>query len=83
MVEEYMQFTKKNGYFDYKRNEQAKYWMYESINDTLRDKFYNNPAVAARLATAEKQVLRNELSSFVAAKQMIDLFLANLEAKKG
>ena len=39
MVEEYMQFTKKNGYFDYKRNEQAKYWMYESINDTLRDKF--------------------------------------------
>ena len=76
-----MQFTKKNGYFDYKRNEQAKYWMYESINDTLRDKFYNNPAVASRLATAEQQVLHNELSSFVAAKQMIDLFLENLGAK--
>src|SRR5574344_2694284 len=82
MVEEYMQFTKKNGYFDYKRNEQAKYWMYESINDTLRDQFYNNPAVAARLATAEQQVLHNELSSFVAAKQMIDLFLANIGAKQ-
>ena len=82
MVEEYMQFTKKNGYFDYKRNEQAKYWMYESINDTLRDQFYNNPAVAARLATAEQQVLHNELSSFIAAKQMIDLFLANIGAKQ-
>ena len=45
MVYEYIAFTKKNGYFDYKRNEQAKYWMYESINDTLRDTFYNNPAV--------------------------------------
>lgn len=31
MVGEYMEFTKKNGYFNYKRNEQAKYWMYESI----------------------------------------------------
>ena len=43
MVNEYVAFTKKNGYFDYKRNEQAKYWMYESINDSLRDKFYTNP----------------------------------------
>ena len=37
MVGEYMEFTQKNGYFNYKRNEQAKYWMYESINDTLRE----------------------------------------------
>ena len=45
MVGEYMEFTQKNGYFNYKRNEQAKYWMYESINDTLRETFYHNPAV--------------------------------------
>ena len=38
MVEKYMEFTKRMA-FNYKRNEQAKYWMYESINDTLRDKF--------------------------------------------
>ena len=63
----------KNGYFDYKRNEQAKYWMYESINDTLRDKFYHNPAVEGMLEQTEKQVLNNEISSFVAAKRMIDL----------
>ena len=73
MVGEYMEFTKKNGYFDYKRNEQAKYWMYESINDTLRDKFYHNPAVEGMLEQTEKQVLNNEISSFVAAKRMIDL----------
>ena len=28
--------------FEYRRNEQAKYWMYESINEHLRDSFYNN-----------------------------------------
>ena len=52
----------KNGYFNYKRNEQAKYWMYESINDTLRDKFYHNPAVEGMLEQTEKQVLNNEIS---------------------
>ena len=78
MVGEYTEFTKKNGYFEHKRNEQAKYWMYESINDTLRDTFYHNPAVEEMLSYTEKQVLHNEISSFVAAKRMMDLFLANI-----
>ena len=79
MVNEYVAFTKKNGYFDYKRNEQAKYWMYESINDSLRDKFYTNPEVEKMLQPTERQVLNNEISSFVAAKRMIDLFLKNIK----
>ena len=33
MVYSYIDFVKKNGYFDYRRNEQAKYWMYETINE--------------------------------------------------
>lgn len=79
MVNEYVAFTKKNGYFNYKRNEQAKYWMYESINDSLRDKFYTNPEVEKMLQPTERQVLNNEISSFVAAKRMIDLFLKNIQ----
>ena len=79
MVNEYVAFTKKNGYFNYKRNEQAKYWMYESINDSLRDKFYTNPEVEKMLQQTERQVLNNEISSFVAAKRMIDLFLKNIQ----
>ena len=81
MVGEYMEFTKKNGYFNFKRNEQAKYWMYESINDTLRETFYHNPAVEGMLIQTEQQVLNNEISSFVAAKRMMDLFLENLSKK--
>ena len=33
MVYEYFDFVKQNGYFQYRRNEQSKYWMYESINE--------------------------------------------------
>ena len=66
MVGEYMEFTQKNGY----------------INDTLRETFYHNPAVEKMLNFTEQQVLNNEISSFVAAKRMMDLFLENLSAKK-
>ena len=67
-------------FFDYKRNDKLNR-MYESINDTLRDKFYHNPAVEGIMEQTEKQVLNNEISSFVAAKRMIDLFLDNIATK--
>ncbi|MDR2917596.1 MAG: methylmalonyl Co-A mutase-associated GTPase MeaB [Tannerella sp.] len=75
MINEYIVFTKGNGYFEKKRNEQAKYWMYESINDILRNTFYNHPEVKTQLPIMEQKMLHNEISSFVAARYMIDLFL--------
>jgi LAO/AO transport system kinase len=80
MIDQYTAFTRQNGYFDLRRNEQSKYWMYESINETLRTTFYNNPAVAARLKTTEQQVLNNEISSFAAAKRMMDVFFQEMNA---
>jgi LAO/AO transport system kinase len=74
MVYEYVDFVKKNGYFDFRRNSQAKYWMYESINEQLRNHFYQSPKIEKALKIKEQQVLNSEISSFVAAKQMLDLY---------
>ena len=74
MVFDYFDFVKKNGYFEHRRNEQAKYWMYESINEALRDSFYNNPTIASLLARKERQVLDGELTSFVAARQLLEVY---------
>ncbi|MDR1645298.1 MAG: methylmalonyl Co-A mutase-associated GTPase MeaB [Tannerellaceae bacterium] len=79
MIGEYTAFTKQNDFFDQRRNEQSKYWMYESINETLRNTFYRHPLVSSALKETEQQVLNNEISSFVAAKRMMDLFLRNSE----
>lgn len=75
MVYKYIDFVKANGYFEHRRNEQAKYWMYESINEALRNSFYNNPEIAARLAAAEQSVLTGQQTSFTAARQLLDLYL--------
>jgi LAO/AO transport system kinase len=77
MIEDYIRFTKENGHFDYKRNKQSKFWMYESINENLRNAFYRHPDIAAMLPQTEKQVINNEISSFVAAHRMLERFLKN------
>ena len=79
MIYEYMDFTKQNGYFDHRRAEQAKYWMYESINEQLLAGFYQNPTLASLLPRAEESVLAGQKTSFVAAKQLLDAYLALLK----
>ena len=79
MVYKYIDFVKDNGYFEYRRNEQSKYWMYETINEQLRDSFYHNPTIEAMLADKESQVLKGNLTSFVAAKNLLDTYFAELK----
>ncbi len=74
MVYEYIAFVKDNGYFDYRRNEQNKYWMYETINESLRNSFYNNADIAARLRVAEREVLDGRISSFAAARNLLERY---------
>lgn len=74
MIDRYFAFVKESGYFERKRQEQARYWMYETIDTRLRNNFYNNPDVADMLGDLEKQVLGNRLSSFIAAGKVLDFY---------
>ena len=79
MIYRYVDFVKDNGYFEYRRNEQSKYWMYETINEQLRDSFYHNPRIEAMLAKEEQQVLQGNLTSFVAAKNLLDTYFNEMK----
>ncbi len=74
MIYQYIDFVKANGYFDYRRNEQSKYWMYETINEQLRLNFYNNPDIAASLEAAEQSVLQGHKTSFAAAHDLLERY---------
>lgn len=71
-IEKYVVFTKKNGYFLRRRTEQAKYWMYETINSALLDHFYRNEEMETKIEEAERDVLANKISSFIAAHKLLD-----------
>lgn len=74
MVVDYVAFTNKNGYFDYKRNQQSKYWMYETIDEYLKTNFYNNPAIEDLLIKYEDMVNKNEITSFAAANKLLEFY---------
>ncbi len=74
MVEQYLTFARGNGYFAKRRREQTKYWMYETIDDTLKANFYHNREVARELERQEEEVTRGRVSSFTAARQLLDMY---------
>ena len=82
-VEEFLDHTERNGYFQHNRNRQNKYWMYESINEALRNSFYQDPAIESRIGDYEQRVLDARISSFVAAKELLDLYFADKAAEGG
>lgn len=68
----YCSETQQNGYFEIRRSEQAKYWMYETINEQLRNHFYQSQK--ENLIKAEKEVMNNQVSSFTAAFALLDKY---------
>lgn len=76
MIDRYFDFVMANGYFGRKRARQAKYWMYETIDEQLRNNFYNNPEIERMLAEKESRVLANMQSSFTAARDVLDLYFS-------
>ncbi|MEG1635747.1 MAG: methylmalonyl Co-A mutase-associated GTPase MeaB [Rikenellaceae bacterium] len=73
-IERYISQTNKNGYFDVNRHRQAKYWMNETIREALLDNFYNSSVIQNSIEEMEQKVLDNKISSFVAAKELLDLY---------
>ncbi|MBR4572120.1 MAG: methylmalonyl Co-A mutase-associated GTPase MeaB [Prevotella sp.] len=75
MIYEYFDFVKENGYFEYRRHEQNKYWMYETIDNALRNSFYHNPEIKASLKKMEECVQNGEMTSFVAAHKLFEQYI--------
>lgn len=77
-VNEYMALTKENEYFQNRRNDQARFWMYETINETLRNNFYHNHHIRGKLPHYEKMVLTNAMSSFIAAHELLEAYFKSV-----
>ena len=73
-IEEYFALVKGNGYYQHKRRQQAKFWMYESINEELKNNFYENPTIENSLKKYEDAVLDGKMESFMAAGELLKIY---------
>ena len=74
LLKNYFTVTKKNKYFYVRRNEQAKYRMYETINEELKNRFYNNSETNIDLIRLEKDVLTEKISPYAAASSLLNKY---------
>ena len=70
-VMEYVTFTKSNGYFYHKRQEQSLRIMEEALENGLRERFYNTPGVEERIEALKKEIMENKISPYAAADQLL------------
>ena len=77
MVQQYEKLTKANGFFKNRRQQQNKYWMNESIRSSLINHFYNNAEIAALLPKYEQKIVENQMSSFVAARTLLNKYFTD------
>ena len=73
MILEYNKQTSNNNYFDFKRNEQNKYWLLQTINERLKSDFYNQPTIKKELEKQLQLIEDNTTTPFVAADYLLNL----------
>lgn len=82
LILDYKSLTTANNYFTERRQDQAKYWMYESINETLKTDFYQHPEIVNMLKSTEQEVISDQKSSFVAAHSLLEKYFDVLKHKE-
>jgi LAO/AO transport system kinase len=74
MVLEHRRLLESNGYLAERRSLQALQWMNELVSLGLEDLFHSDPAVAARLPLLRAAVRGGRVTSFAAARELLELF---------
>lgn len=73
-VLEYVTHARLNGYFEKRRQEQSLYWMFESINQNLKDSFYHDARIQKLLEKFKKEVLYGEITPFTPTKALLEKY---------
>ena len=73
-IEKYKNLVDENGYFKTNRNNQQIQWMYNNINEELKQLFYGSKNIAAHLSRLENDIVTSKISPVKAAQFMISEF---------
>ncbi|MVX34638.1 methylmalonyl Co-A mutase-associated GTPase MeaB [Myroides sp. LoEW2-1] len=74
LIQDYINLTKENTYFENRRKEQNQYWMMETINENILMRFYNDPIIKQQIVHNKKAVQNSEISPFAAAQDILKLY---------
>ncbi|MES2837885.1 MAG: methylmalonyl Co-A mutase-associated GTPase MeaB [Bacteroidota bacterium] len=74
IIEKFKLHTELNNYFFEKRNKQSVYWMDETINEAIKNKFFALAEVQEKYPIIRDKLLKGEITSYKAASDLLKLF---------
>ncbi len=73
MIWEYINLSKENDFFNKKRNQQNKHWLYATIEQELKSRFYDDSKTKNLLPLEISKLENGKTTPFNAAKRLLDL----------
>ena len=73
-IDSFVNQTKVNGSFLHNRKQQDKYWLHETIADTLMSNFYSAERLVKVIAEVEQDVIEGRISSFEGAEKLMKIY---------
>ncbi|WP_111708984.1 methylmalonyl Co-A mutase-associated GTPase MeaB [Lutibacter citreus] len=73
-VENFKELVDENGYFVKNRNHQQIDWMYNNINEELKNLFYGSKEISSQLKVLEKDIVSAKISPVKAAQNILEEF---------
>lgn len=77
LVEEYVKMTRESSYFESNRKRQSKYWLHESLSNSLKSGFYSNESVKNKIHEIEENVMNKNISPQAGAKKLLKLYFSS------
>jgi LAO/AO transport system kinase len=74
MINEYQLSARASGYFDQRRKEQTLQAFTNTIEETIRQRFYHDPAVSGQLNSIKQDILSGKISPYAAAQALIGFY---------
>lgn len=73
MILNYLELTKKNNYLNSKRQEQNKFWLIQTIEEQLKNEFFNHKKIKSELKKQLVLIETNKTTPFAAADYLLNL----------
>lgn len=72
MIDEYVFLSKQNGHFNAKRNQQNKHWLFSTIENQLKTRFYSHSTIKKELKKGLENLENGKSTPFNIAKRLLD-----------
>ncbi|MEN7546501.1 methylmalonyl Co-A mutase-associated GTPase MeaB [Rapidithrix thailandica] len=79
LICKYWEQMHEKGWIAQNRAQQNLYWMKETIQESLVNRFYTHPGIVTKLSEVEAKVASGHVPAYAAAKELLNIYTGNKE----